>query len=304
VKVAFVFPGQRAEAAAAGPAWQASSPETRRLLAEAARHVGIAAEKLFAGGGRALERTDVQQPVLTALSLGVHAELLGRGVRPDVVTGHSLGEIAACAAAGCLSPEEAVALAAVRGRLMAREAAGHPGGMLALTTPDQSVVEEALGVARSHGIAALAAHNTAAQWVISGELSALRAVAARFPATPVPVTGPWHTDVMRGAEAEFLGAARAAIRRPPAIALVCNRDGSVVSRAEDLPALLAGQLTHAVEWVATMRTLAAAGVAHVVVVGPAKAMRSLVRQNLGDAVTIHATDLPEDLDRIGEALAR
>ena len=301
--VAFLFPGQGAETARSGPPWLAASPETRRLLEEAARQAGVAFDRLFAAGGQALEDTALHQPVLTALCLGIRHELARRGVRPDIVAGHSLGEVAACAAAGCLEPVDAVRLAALRGRLMAREAARYPGGMLAVTTAEPAVADEALAVARAHGLAALAAHNSPEQWVVSGEWDALRAVAARFPATPVPVAGPWHTAAMAGAAEEYRAALRTALRGPLRVPLACNRTGALADAAA-LPDLLADQLTHPVEWVAVMRTLGESGVTDVVVVGPGKALRGLARRNLGADTRLHAAELPDDLGRLAEELAR
>ena len=304
MKVAFLFPGQGSEVARVGAPWLERSQASRELLEEAARQVSLDVRGLFAAGGRALERTEVQQPALTALCLGIHAELLARRVRPDIVAGHSLGEVAACAAAGAMGAKEAVALAAVRGRLMAREAARHPGGMLAVTAEGRGVAEAALDLAREHGLAAIAAHNAPEQWVIAGDWPALRAVAARYSTTHVPVAGPWHTEAMAGAVDEFREAARGAVRGTLTAVLVANRTGACVTDARELPDLLAGQFTHPVEWDATMRTISAAGVSDVVVLGPGKALRGLARRGLPAAVRLHAAELPEDLDAIGEALAR
>lgn len=304
MRVAFLFPGQGAEVARCGAAWLERSGRARDLLEAAARHAGMDARRMLAAGGRALERTEVQQPALTALCLAVHEALLARGVRPDMVAGHSLGEIAACAAAGVMSAESAVALAAVRGRLMAREAARHAGGMLAVAAADRAAAEEALALAREHGLAAIAAHNAPGQWVISGELPALRAVAARFAATPVPVAGPWHTEAMAGAVEEFRAAAQGAVRGALGVPLIANRTGERVGDARELPDLLAGQFTHPVEWEHTMQTIARAGTTEVVVLGPGKALRGLARRGLPATVRLRAAELPEDLDSFAEAPAR
>ncbi len=300
---AFLFPGQGAEIVRVAQPWLERSPAARRLIALAADQVALGVDQLLADGGRRLDRTEVQQPVLTALTLAVHEELARLGVRPDLVAGHSLGEVAACAAAGAMDHETAVAVAATRARLMAREAARHPGGMVALRTEKREIAEAALALAREHGMAALAAHNSPEQWVVAGDWPALRAAARRFPSTPVPVGGPWHTDAIAGAVAEFEAVLRQAIRAPLRTPLVCNRTGAPVRDAEALPRLLAGQLTQPVEWYATMRTLAEAGTTHLVVLGPGKTLRALARRGLAEAA-LHAAELPDDLDPIREALAR
>jgi [acyl-carrier-protein] S-malonyltransferase len=302
--VAFVFPGQGTDVARTGPPWLERPGPAHRLLEEAARRVDLPVERLFAAGGRVLERTEVLQPVVTALCLGIHHELGARGVRPDLVAGHSLGEVAASAAAGAMGAEDAVTVSAVRGRLMSRAAERHPGGMLALTAAEPAVAEAALAVARTHGLAAFAAHNAPGQWVVAGGWEALRAVAARFPTTPVPVSGPWHTDAMAGAVEGFRDALRDVVQGPLAVPLVCNRTGERVTEAGELPDLLAGQFTRPVEWVKVMATMVCSGVTDAVFVGPAKALRGLARRNLGTAVALHAAELPEDLDPIAEVLAR
>ncbi len=303
MRIAFLFPGQGSDVARVGQEWLERSARARLLLEVAARHVGLEVAQLFTEGGRRLEPTEVQQPVMTALSLAIHEELAAAGVRSDLVAGHSLGEVAACAAAGTMDAERAVAVAAARGRLMARESKAHPGGMVALWTDRRETAEEALAVARAHGMAAIAAHNSVEQWVIAGDPAALRAVAQHYASTPLPVGGPWHTDAMAGAAAEFEAVLRQALHGPIRTPVVCNRTGAVVTDAAALPGLLAGQLTHPVEWEATMRTLGAEEVAHIVVVGPGKALRALARRGLGE-VAHYGAERPDDLDPIREALAR
>lgn len=301
---AFLFPGQGVSNETAGRVWYESSRDVHDLVDRAAAAAETTPERLLAVRPGALLPTEFLEPLHTALCLGIHRELDRRGVRPDIVAGHSLGEISACAAAGLCSPEEAVALAAERGLLMAREAARRPGGMLTFRNATHETVAEAVAFARSHGAAAVAAHNAPDQWVVSGEWGALRRMAARYPAQPLQVAGAWHSDVLAGAVDEFRDACRRRLRGAPRVPLVSNRTGRLVGAQEDLCDLLAGQFTHPVEWSHTMRTLVDFGVAAFVTVGPGRVLQGLVRLNLGGTGTIHGTDTAAELVRTVEALSR
>jgi [acyl-carrier-protein] S-malonyltransferase len=285
--VAYLFGGQGTETARmSGP------PE---LVEHAGRAAGVDAVRLLARGGPELQRTSVLQPLLTAVGLGVCRALASAGLRPSFVAGHSLGELAAWSAAGGLRPEDAIDLAAVRGRLMERAAARRPGGMLALHRCDRGQLRAALRRARPHGALVVAAHNAPGEWVVSGDERALAAVAAHHPSSRVPVRGAWHSPAMAACVEELCAAARALPRSPCRARLIVNRTGRVVDRDEDLPELLGAAPARPVRWAVTMATLRASDVTHIVTVGPGKLLRSLARQNLGDGVRLLGTETAADL---------
>jgi [acyl-carrier-protein] S-malonyltransferase len=149
----------------------------------------------------------------------------------------------------------------------------------------------------------IAAHNAFDQWVVSGEWAALRSIAARSDATTLPVEGAWHSDAMAGAVDEYREILRRSLTMPMRVPLVSNRTGAIVERVNELPDLLALQLTHPVEWVATMDTLTRFGITNVLAVGPVKAIRGLLRRGLEPRVAIHAVESPDDLSRIVGKLA-
>ncbi len=292
--IVFLFPGHGA--ANIETAAYRSFPEARRLIELAGTFMDADPWRPDPG---LFERTEHAQPLLTALTLGIHGALLSSGVRPGAVAGHSLGEIAAWSAAGCISPEEAVKLAALRGRLMAREAQRYPGGMLALLVDDP---EPALALGRRHGVLQVAAHNAPCEWVVSGDQAALAAVAAQFHSVPLDVGGAWHGPVMEQAAEELGQALGAAPRRPPEVPFISNRDGGVARSGENLADLIAGQLVRRIEWMRTMKTLSDLGMTDAVTLGPGKILRGLVRKNLGGRVRVHSTQTPENMTRTMEAL--
>jgi len=298
VSVAFLFPGQGAEAPLMGGPALLRSERVRGWLAAASTIVGVDVAEAIERGIPELRRTEVAQPALTAVCLGLYAALAERGVRPDVVAGHSLGEVAAFAAAGACSLEAAVTLAAKRGRLMAEAAATTPGGMLALKVATEHDVRAALAVGGGVGRIELAAENGPDEWVLTGDKPALMAVAACFPAVLLPVAGPWHSRAMAGAEARFRRTLARLRLRPPRCALVVNRDGGLVSADADLVDLLAGQLTRPIGWVRAMATLTALGTRTWVIVGPGRTLRGLVRKNAGPAARVVIVQDEGDLEAL------
>ena len=298
MKVAFLFPGQGMQDAVMPEFIKREGREQACL----ARNLGGELWRTLAPGQPSLERTDVLQPALVAVCLSVTARLLASGLRPEVVAGHSLGEIAAVAAAGGLSTEDAIAVAAARGRLMAREAARRPGGMLALLEATADVAEAAVSLGAPHGVIALAAVNAPDQWVLSGEARALDVVATRFASRRLPVVGAWHCELMAGALPELLSELEARPFRPLSATFVANRAGEPLGEREDLSRSLAEQLVRPVQWVATLTALERMKVTDVVTVGPGRILRGLVRKSLGSRVRVHGTEDDTDLERTVERL--
>jgi len=285
-----------------GLALAARSAPAAALLDRASQATGIDVRRALERGGPALERTSVLQPSIVAVLLGVAGEIARAGVQPALVAGHSLGEIAAWSAAGCIASAAAVDAAATRGRLMEREARLHPGGMLALPGATPETVKQALACGRARGRLDLAARNTVDEWVVTGEESALRAVAARYPSTRLAATGPWHSPVLADAADELRVALRAIPREPAHARFVANRIGRAVEREDEIPDLLAGQLIHPVAWLETLEFLAGAEVTDVVVVGPARPHVTFARSHLGERARVWTTETGDELSSAMEAL--
>lgn len=289
-KTALLFGGQGSE-----PPWIApelvASAHARDVIAAASAHAGCDVARLLVRGGSALAKVEVLQPAFVAACLAAAAALADAGVTADVVCGHSLGELAAWAAGGHVAPVDAVAAAAVRGRLMAREARRNPGGMCVV----HGDVAEALAIGRTRGQLVIAAENTSTETVLAGDEAALAAVIAAGRGRRLPVEGAWHTSAMADAVGELDAALAALPRTATGAAFVCNRDGTV-AEPDAVPGLLAGQLVRPVRWIAATRTLRALGVTRFVVAGPGKFVRATLRANLGD-VDVRLVDSERDLAR-------
>lgn len=246
------------------------------------RHLGTRA------AAEELRDTAVAQPLLVAAAL-LSGRALLTGRTPDLVCGHSVGELAALALAGVLTDTEAVGLAAGRGRAMAAAAAERPTGMAALLgsteAPDVPGLE-------------LATVNVLGQVVVGGPLAALKALAGDPPAGArvrrLEVAGAFHTSAMASAVAPFRALVAQLPRRTAACGVVANADGAVLTDADELLERLVRQLTAPVRFDLCLGALGARGVTEVVELAPGGTLGPLVRRGVpGAAVTVLKT--PADL---------
>ncbi|MCC6872912.1 MAG: ACP S-malonyltransferase [Sandaracinaceae bacterium] len=296
-RVALLFPGQGSEEPEMGLALARADGEAAALLAEASRVTGVDAARALARGGRALEPTEVLQPVLLATGLAVARALVRRGVAPAWAAGHSLGELTACCFASDMAAPAAIALAARRGALMR----GRAGGMLALDA-EQGEVERALERAG----ASLAAVNAPREIVVSGEARALAELERSFGprAKRLRVGGPWHSSLLAGAVEPFRSLARDQFENSMFSCRVASACTLRELAPRDVPDALARGLVSPVRFAALLELLAGEGVTDVVVAAPSRVVRSLVRRVLGDRVAIHAAGDPESLDAVATRLAQ
>lgn len=189
-----------------------------------------------------IRRTEVAQPLLTAVALLSGRTLLD-GATPAAVCGHSVGELSALALAGVLSDDEAVGLAAARGRLMADAAAGRPTGMAALLGAD--VDEDDLVAAGLE----LATVNAPGQVVVGGPVEALEAWTPRTGRVRrLQVAGAFHTSAMRPAVDGFAALVAGLDPRDAQCDVIANADGAVLRDGPELLHRLVGQLTRPVRF--------------------------------------------------------
>jgi [acyl-carrier-protein] S-malonyltransferase len=283
---AWLLPGQGSQLIGMGRELCGAFPPALRILKRAEEVSGLPLSRIcWQGPGDELERTDVLQPAMTAITLGCLALLRDAGHEPDCVAGHSMGELAALCAAGVLTEEETLYLVTIRGRLMHEAALHHPGGMLSvggLATADVlELVDSLRGRYNSLGVAN---YNAPTQTVLSGEVEALQAVASlasRLGGQPVMlrVSCPMHSPLMNEARERFLDALCRVDFRPPRVPLYLNTTGEMESDPERIAGQVLAQMAEPVLWTRTMAGMVAAGTRTFIEVGPGKVLRGLVRRN-------------------------
>jgi [acyl-carrier-protein] S-malonyltransferase len=280
-------------------------PEAMDVFRRASEASGLDLMRLcFEAPEEELVQTEVQQPALVATSLAVLAAIKARGIKPDFVVGHSVGEFAALASAGALKLEEAVALVRERGLAMAEAAKTNPGSMAAILGLDDEVVER---ICRRILNVWPANYNCPGQIVVSGEnpavdeaCQAAEEEGARR-AVKLRVSGAFHSPLV----------ARAADRLRPALDRVKFSEptapfmSTVTARIEDakrMGPLLVEQLTAPVRFTQAAQALVRGGAHTFVEVGPGNVLSGLVKRIDRNAKTI-SVSTPESLAKLEETLA-
>ena len=291
-----LFPGQGSQSPGLLQPWL-DLPGARQRVAAWSELTGLDLLALgTTGSAEQIRDTAVAQPLLTAAALLTAEPVLAAG-EPDVVCGHSIGELPALAVAGVLSADEAVLLAARRGAAMAAAAAQRPTGMSAVLGGDAEQVRAAV---EQHGLE-VATVNVAGQLVVGGDLEALGAFAAARAGgarvRPLEVAGAFHTAAMAPARDAFAAAVRDLQPAAPRCAVVANADGAVVTDPAELIARLVAQLTGPVRFDLCLQTLAAQGATRLVELAPAGTLVGLAKRALPDAEQIALRTVP-DLDAL------
>ncbi|ORB25840.1 ACP S-malonyltransferase [Mycolicibacterium parafortuitum] len=244
--------------------------------------------------------TAVTQPLVVAATLLAYEELTKRADFGDVqivAAGHSVGEIAAYAIAGVISADEAVSLAATRGKEMAKACALEPTGMSALLGGDEAEV-----LARLEALDLIPANrNAAGQIVAAGALAALEKLAedppARARVRPLATAGAFHTRYMEPALAEYTRVADRITPQEPNVTLLSNADGRSVAGGSDALSKLVAQMTRPVRWDLCTASMKELGVAAIVEFPPAGTLAGIAKRELRGTPT-HAVKTPADLDEV------
>jgi [acyl-carrier-protein] S-malonyltransferase len=302
--IAFLFPGQGSQKVGMGKALSDAYPVCRETFDEADAELGEPLSRtIFEGPEDRLTRTENTQPAILAVSIAAFRLLAERGVRPDFVAGHSLGEYSANVAAGTFAFADALRIVRQRGRYMQEAVPVGEGAMAAILGLDAESVAQACAEGADGEVVSPANLNGAGQVVIAGAREAVKRAGDRAKTLgakrviPLTVSAPFHCALMKPAEERLAPDLRALAAADPRVPIVANVDADIKRDARSAIEALVQQVSAPVRWEAVVRRLASEGVTTYVEVGPGAVLTGLVRKIYREAVTA-TFGSPDDLASI------
>lgn len=297
---AVLFPGQGSQVKGMGRDAAEQSSDAKQLWLAAEKASGLPLREIYWDGEAAdMARTEALQPAMATVGLTLWLAAR-KHVRPAAAAGHSLGEYTALAAAEILAPKDMLELVSLRGKLMS-ESGEDDHGMAAILKLDMEQAEELAQQAadESGELLIIANYNSPAQYVASGKKAAIEAAARlakerKGRAVPLPVSGAFHTPLMREAADEFSKALGKIDFRSPKFPVYFNVTGQPEPDPEKIRAIMAQQMTSPVRWVQTMQRMWEDGMRRFIEIGPKGVLAKLAQQNLaplGEPDVAAAADL-------------
>ncbi|WP_444957916.1 ACP S-malonyltransferase [Microbulbifer sp. ANSA003] len=308
--LAFVFPGQGSQKIGMLSEIAQEAPEIQATFAEASNVLGYDLWDLCQNGEQeAINLTQRTQPLLLTSSVALYRMWRSRGgAQPAFMAGHSLGEWSALVCSGVLAFKDAVHLVRERGRLMQEAVPVGEGAMAAIIGLDDAAVEEACAVSAEDEIVAAVNYNSPGQIVIAGSSAAVqRAIeackaAGAKKAMPLPVSAPFHTELMRPAAEKLTPQIEATEFNAPEIPIVHNVHAELESDPEKIKTLMIEQIYRPVRWTACAQKIIGSGVEQMVECGPGKVLSGLIKR-VDRSVSCHAIDSPSNFNEALRATA-
>lgn len=300
-RIAFIFPGQASQYVGMGREI-AQTPVGEKLFFQADEILGFPLSSLcFEGPAEELTLTYNTQPAIVTVSLIVNSLLAEKGIKPEMVAGHSLGEYSALAAAGSLSFLDAVRLVRTRGQLMHDATKSVSGGMAAIIGLTPAEVEEICREASAAGIVQAANYNSPVQTAISGDQSGLEkaielatAKGAKR-AMMLPVSAPFHSSLMDPVAGQFRPELEAAAVNDATVGVIANVTAAPETSAEEIRKNLIAQVNGPVRWTETVEYMIAQGIDTFVEVGPGKVLTGLMKKTNRDVACV-PVETPESIE--------
>jgi [acyl-carrier-protein] S-malonyltransferase len=303
MSTAFLYPGQGSQKVGMGVELLDNEGD---LLTDYLRQAEAASSQpirriMLEGPIEALTRTEVAQPALFCVSLAVSDAARARGLQPDYVAGHSLGEYTAAAASGAISVEDGIDLVSLRGRLMGEIGDERPGAMAAVIGLDADKLGALCEEASSAGMVTLANINSPTQIVVSGEedgvvkLMELAEDGGASRVVKLQVAAAFHSELMKPVQEQMAEAVRDVAWSDPRVPVASNSRGAIVDDAASLQSALVEQIASPVRWVECVQALVGAGATTFLESGPGRVLGGLVRQIHPDA-DVFSADSPARLD--------
>ena len=279
---AYVFPGQGAQFSGMGKDLYDNSKIAKSMFDQANEILGFDIQKImFEGTDEELKQTKVTQPAIFLHST-ILAACLGDAFKPDMVAGHSLGELSALVANKVLKFEDGLKLVYKRALAMQAACEAVPSTMAAILGLEDDVVENIC--AEIDGIVVAANYNCPGQLVISGSIPAVDEACAKLTeagakrALKLPVGGAFHSPLMEPAGEELAAAIEATVFSQPICPIYQNVTAEAVSNPQAIKENLVAQLTAPVKWTQIMQNMITDGATEVIEVGPGKVLQGLFKK--------------------------
>jgi [acyl-carrier-protein] S-malonyltransferase len=296
-KTAFVFPGQASQYPGMGKELVDKYPAARAVFDEADKALGFSISQMcFSGSEEDLKQTANTQPAILTCSVAIYRVLEEKGITPDFVAGHSLGEYSALVAAGSLKFSDAVKIVYKRGKYMQEAVPAGLGAMAAIMGLSHAVVMDACKRAADGQVCSPANLNSPEQTVISGHAEAIKRaveIASQLGAKRaviLPVSAPFHCALMMPAQEKLEKDLRKTEFAPLRVPLVTNVDADTETSGDEARDALIRQVTMPVRWEESVRELIDEGVNTFVEVGPSRVLTGLLRQIERSVGTLNVED--------------
>jgi [acyl-carrier-protein] S-malonyltransferase len=284
MKFAFVFPGQGSQYVGMGKDLWENAADVRSLYEEAENTLGYDLKGLsFNGPQEELNKTFRTQPCLLAAGIAAFTVITAKGIRPDVVAGHSLGEYSALVSAGVVSFRDALVLTEKRGVFMQEAVPEGHGLMAAIIGLGRSRIDE-ICLSVESGYVSPANYNCPGQVVIAGERRAVEEAmklardGGAKRALPLAVSAPSHCSLMVEASHRLAALLETVEFRDAEVPVVNNADAMFLTSAERIKVSLVNQLNAPLLWEDSIRNMIGAGVDTFIEVGPGKVLTGLIKR--------------------------
>ncbi len=301
MRIAFVYPGQGAQRPGMATDWAGTA--SFEVFGQVGRRSGLDLATLADDAEACGASTALAQPAIHAASLAAHDALRDAGVQPDLVAGHSLGEVTAAVAAGVVSRDAGADLVAERGRTMGAACRANPGSMAAIVRLDLDVVAR---LAAEHDVV-VANNNAPGQVVVSGDPDAVARVCASAKEAggrgmPLDVEGAFHSPAMCPAVVAVDTLLRRMDLDDPKVPVVSGIDGRERTTQGDVRRALVEGILAPVRWVDVQRRIA--DLADLVIeVGPGRILAGCARRTIPDTPMFTVAG-PDDVDDVVAHLTR
>ena len=280
-KIAFIFPGQGAQACGMGQDFYEQTETGKRIFDKATELMGFSMPQLCFEENDRLDITEYTQAAMVTASIAMMRVLEENGIKPDVAAGLSLGEYCALAAAGVMSDEDAIRTVRQRGILIQEAVPVGEGAMAAILALDASAIEEVTGAMEGVWIAN---YNCPGQIVISGTTQGIATACEKLKAAgakralPLKVGGAFHSPLMEPARKELADAIMNTHFSQPSCPVYQNVNAQPVSDPEVIKKNLIAQLTASVRWTQTVQNMLADGASSFLEIGPGNVLQGLIKK--------------------------